>query len=176
MQIISSKHARTAPSRLLKVILAAHVAHENQTLKRFDVHADGDHIHGHSNTRIIIVSERTDHPLRIIDRLGDFPAKLVSIAEFLSHDLNHIVRVAVSLGKNQRLGYLVAMRIKQREQVILETANDCANLAWIHNVLIKFRRLIIAILVQLLPALLPGQTVPAFDHLFHDMSAIFRNV
>lgn len=69
----------------------------------------GDHVNGNGNTGIIIVAEGAENSLRTVRLTGDLLAEFIALAKLLPDDLNDIIRMAIGLGKNQRLGYFAAM-------------------------------------------------------------------
>ena len=83
--------------------------------------------------------------------------------------------MAVSLGKDQRLGYLCAAR-EQLPQIVFEAANHRADLAGVYHVAVELRRRIVHVLVHLLPALFSRQTVALLDNLLHDVRAALANL
>ena len=176
LQVIFAQSPGPAPLHLLEVILAADIAHENQTLDGFHISASGDHINGNRDSGIVVVAEGTEDRLRIFCRISDLFAELVSLAKLLADDLNDIIRMTVRLGKDQCFGNLFAPREQGSIQIILEGANDCADLAWVDNVFIKLRRPVVYILVQLRPSLLTGQTIAVLYHLFEDSTALLANL
>ena len=110
LKIFFAEDARAAPFHLLKVVLAPHIAHENQTFDGLHVSSRCNHIHCDGNAGIVVIAERTEDRLRVIRRIGDFAAEVVALAKFLAHNLYNIVCVAVCFGKNQRLGNFFSAR------------------------------------------------------------------
>ena len=89
---------------LFEIVAAPHVAHEEQAFERLDVGARGDHIYGHSDARVVVVSELGEDRFRIFfDLVGDLLAELVAFSKFLAYGLDDVVGVAVGFGKNKRL-------------------------------------------------------------------------
>ena len=174
LQVILAQNASATAFHLLKIVLAAHVPHENQALDGFDIGAGGDHIHGYRNAGVIIVAEVAQDLLRVIGSVGDFLTELVAFAKFLADDLNDVVGMAVGFGKNQRFGHFLTPWEKCGEQILPERANDHTDLAGIDNVPVQLGGNIVHILIQLLPALFTGKTVAALDELLHNMGAALR--
>ena len=110
LQVVLAEGAGAAPFHLLKIILAANIAHEDQALDGLYVRPGGDHVNGNGNTGIIIVAEGTENSLRAFRLTGDLLAKVIALAKLLPDDLNDIIRMAVGLGEDQRLGHFAAMR------------------------------------------------------------------
>ena len=110
LQIVLAEHTGAAPFHLLKIILAANIAHEDQALDGLHICPGGDHVNGNGNTGIIIVAEGAENSLRTICLTGDLLAEVITLAKLLPDDLNDIIRMAVGLGEDQRLGYFAAMR------------------------------------------------------------------
>ena len=94
----------------------------------------GDHVNGNGNTGIIIVAEGAENSLRTIRLTGDLLTEVIALAKLLPDDLNDIIRMAVGLGEDQRLGHFAAMREKLREQVVPERSDHGTDLAGIHNI------------------------------------------
>ena len=176
LQVVLAEGAGASTLHLLKIILAADIAHEDQTLDGLHVRPGGDHVNGNGNTGIIIVAEGAENSLRTIRLTGDLLAEFIALAKLLPDDLNDIIRMAVGLGKDQRLGHFAAMREKLREQVVPERSDHGADLAGIHNVPIQLCCGIDQVLVHLLPALGASQAVPVLDLLLQDHRAVFRNI
>ena len=173
MQIVLAERAGTAALHLFKIVFAAHVAHKDQAFNGLHVGACGDHIYGHGNAGIIVVAERAEYGFRLVCLTGDLFAKLVAFAEFLTHDLDNIIRVAVRFGKNQCLRHFPAMREQLRKQILFERTDHGADLTGVDHVAVQPGRCIIEIFVHLLPAFGAGQTVAVFDLLLHDVRAVF---
>ena len=176
LQIVLAEGAGAAPLHLLKIILAADVAHKDQALDGLHIRPRGDHVNGNGNTGIIIVAEGAENGLRTIRLTGDLLAELIALAKLLPDDLNDIIRMAVGLGEDQRLGHFAAMREKLREQVVPERSDHGTDLAGIHNVPIQLCRGIDQVFVHLFPALCAGQAVPILDLLLQDHRTVFRNI
>ncbi len=57
--------AGAAAFHLFEIVAAPDVVHEEQAFERFDVGARGDHIYGHSDARVVVVSELGEDRFRI---------------------------------------------------------------------------------------------------------------
>ena len=57
LQILFAQSTGSTPLHLFKVVLAADITHEDQTLQRLDISSCGDHIHSYSNTGIKVVAQ-----------------------------------------------------------------------------------------------------------------------
>ena len=176
LQVVLTEGAGAAPFHLLKIILAANIAHEDQALDGLHIRPGGDHVNGNGNTGIIIVAEGAENSLRTIRLTGDLLAEFIALAKLLPDDLNDIIRMAVGLGEDQRLGHFAAMWEKLREQVVPERSDHGTDLAGIHNIPIQLCRGIDQVLVHLFPALCAGQAVPVLDLLLEDCRTVFRHV
>ena len=176
LQIVLVQGAGAAALHLLEIVLAAHVAHEDQALDGLHIRPRGDHVHGDGNTGIVVVAEGAQNGLRAVRLTGDLLAEFIAFPKFLPDDLDDIIRVAVGLGEDQRLWDFAAVREKLREQIIPEGADHGADLAGIHNIPIQLCRSIDQVLVHLFPALGAGQAVPVLDLLLEDHRAVFRHV
>ncbi|MCS1408503.1 MAG: hypothetical protein M2R45_01679 [Verrucomicrobia subdivision 3 bacterium] len=111
LQVVIVEGARAAALHLLKVIAALHVAHEKQALKRLDVGAGGDHVHGHGDARIVVVAKLGENGLGVfLNPVGDLLAEFIAFGEFLAHGLDDVVGVAVGLGENQRFRHFAPAR------------------------------------------------------------------
>ena len=155
-KIFLAEDASATSFHLLKVVLAPHIAHENQTFNGLHVSSRCNHIHGDGNAGIVVIAERTEDRLRVIRRIGDFTTEVVALTKFLAHNLHNIVCMAVGFGKNQRLGNFFSAREQRSKEVLFERADNCANLAGIDNIPVKLRRCIVYIFVHLPPALGSG--------------------
>ena len=122
------KGAGTAALHLLEIVAAPHVAHEKQAFERPDIGSRGDHVYGHGDARVVIVSELGEDRFRIFFGLvGDFLTELVALCEFLAHGLDDVVCVAVVLGENKRLRDFSAAG-KYLRPLVAKGADDSANL------------------------------------------------
>ena len=153
MQVILAQCTCAASLHLLKIVLAAYVAHENQTLDGLNISAGGYHINGNSNSGVIVIAEGAENGLRVFCRVSNLLAELIALAKLFTDDLNNIISMAVSLGKYKGLWNFLAARKERGIKVILESADNCAYLAWINNIFIKLRRAVIHIFVKLRPTL-----------------------
>ena len=92
--------------------------------------------------------------------VGDLLAEVVALIELLSHYAHDVIGVAVVLGKDDRLGHVPTGREYLREQLILKCSDDGANLVFRHHVAVKLVGCVGQVLLQLIPADLPCQSVP----------------
>ncbi len=161
LEIVMVEGAGAAALHLLEIVAASHVAHEDQAFERLDVGARGDHVHGHGDAWIVVVSELGEDGFRILLGLvGDLLAELVAFGEFLAHGLDDVVGVAVGLGENKRLRDFGAAGEYLRP-LVAEGADDSANLVGVDDVAIKLLGGIGDILILNLPAL-PARQAFAF--------------
>ena len=171
LQIVLAEDAGPPPLHLLKIVPAAHIPHEDQALDRLHIGAGGDHVHSNGDPGVIAVAETAEGPLRVLGRVGDLLAELVSLAELLPDDLDDVVGVAVRLGKDQRLGDFAPAGKQLGEQILPERADHRADLTGVDDVPVQLGGPVVHILVHLLPPLFPGKPVAVFDHLLHDVGA-----
>ena len=87
-----------------------------------------------------------------------------------------VILIAALLAALTACMSIPAVREKLGEQVFPEGTDHGADLAGIDHIPIHVGSGIIEILVHLLPALRTSQAVPVFNLLFHDVSAVFRDV
>ena len=172
LQIILAQRPGSPALHLLEIVLAPHVPHEDQALDRLHVRSGGNHVHSDGNSGIETVAEIRKGSFRVIRRIGDLLTELIALAKLFPDDLDDVVRVAVSLGKNQRFGDLASAGKQDGVQVFPERPNHSPYLAGVDDIPVKAGGCIIYILVHLLPSFLPGQAVPVFDLLFHNVSAV----
>ena len=109
-QIFQLKHPGATPEHLFIVALASDISHEDQTLQWLYVCAGGDHLHGHSYTRIELVAEVAQSFVRLLCLAGDFLAELVPLTKNFSDDLDDIISVAVAFRKDQRFRHVLPAR------------------------------------------------------------------
>src|SRR5687768_16757186 len=152
-QVRLTDDARTASQHLLEQNTTLHSAHEDQNLDRLDVCTRGDHVHSHSNTREISVAEITDELLGILHLIGDLLAELIALAEHLTCNMDDVLRVAVILGKDQRLGHFAPARKQIDWQTIFECLKNCAYLIWRNYRAVELFRVIGKVLVEQFHAL-----------------------
>ena len=143
-----------APFHLLEVVAALHVPHEEQAFQGFHVRSGGDHVDGNGNARMVVVAELGERTFRIFVVVGDLFAEMVFFAEFLPDDLDDVVGMAVGLGKDEGLGHfkfaLFVLSVgKDFGQMLLECANDRANLVGIDHIVIELLLGIDHVLIQL---------------------------
>ena len=163
LEIVMVKRAGAAALHLLEIVAALHVAHEEQAFERLDVGAGGDHVHGHGDARVVVVAELGKDGFGVFfDLVGDLLAECVALAEFLAHGLDDIVGVAVGLGKNQRFGNFGTAR-KYLRQLVVEGADDRADLVRVDDGTVKFLGGIGDVLVLNLPALSARQAFALFN-------------
>ena len=135
-QLFPAEDAGSPAFHLLEIVAAPHIPHKDQTFQRLHVCAGGDHIDGNGNTGVVIVGKLADQILRFVRFAGDFLAKLVTLPEYLPDDLNNVLRVAVILGEDQRLGD-DAPTGENLRQIVLEALNYRQNLRFVDNAAIK---------------------------------------
>ena len=173
MQVILAEHASAPALHLFKIVLAAHIPHKDQALNGLDIGAGGDHVHRDCNAWVIVVSEIAEYPFRVLGGVGNLFAELVSLAELIPDNLNNIIGVAVSLGKDQGFGDFRPPREQRSEQIVPEGTNHRADLAGVDDVPVQLGGPIVYIFIQLLPSFFPRKPVAALDDLLHNMSAAF---
>src|SRR5712691_6037377 len=79
--------------------------------------------------------------------VGDLLRELVAASELLAHDLEDVFRVAVVLGKDERLGHLATSRKDVCEEPVSERANDEPDLVPGDNLPVEVVRIVGDILV-----------------------------
>ena len=176
MQIVLAQCPGAPAFHLLKVVLAPHIPHKNQALNGLYICPSGNHVHRDSDTGIEAVAEVRKNFLRSVSGVGNFLTEFVALAKFLTDDLNNVICMAISLGKDQRLGDLVSTGEQSSIQVFLKRADHSPYLAGVHNIPIQPGWYIADILVHLLPALFAGQAVPIFDLLLDNVSAALSDL
>ena len=176
LQIILIQHPGSPTLHLLEIVFAAHIPHENQAFNRLYIRSGGNHIHRNCDSGIIPIPEFTENLLRILGRVSNFLAKLISFAKFFPDDLYDIICMAVRLRKNQSFRHLFPPWEKRSEEAFLKRTDDRPNLAGIDNIPIQLRRAVVHILIQLGPAFLPGHPIAVFYHLLEDCAALLANL
>ena len=159
----NSPHA--APLHLLEEAAAAHVAHEEDNFDRLDVGARGDHVHRYDYPGVVAVAEGGQQVFRLRPGglVGDLLAEVVALVELLAHDAHNVVGVGIVLGEDDSLGHVAAVGEHLGEQPVPEGLDDGTNLVYRHHVAVKLVGSVGQVLLQLLPADLPGQPVPPVD-------------
>ncbi len=90
------------PLHLLEVIAAFDIAHEEQALQRLYIRSCCYHVYGHGNARVIVIAKTGQYLFRIIlGLIGHLFAELIAFAEFFTHDLDNVIRMAIGFRKNQ---------------------------------------------------------------------------
>ena len=172
LQIVLAESPGASAFHLLKIVLAAYIAHENQALDRFHIGTSCNHIYSNSNSWIVVIPEGTQDGFRIFRSISNLFAELVALTKFLADDLNNIICVAVGFGKDQSLGYFLTPGEKGCIESILKRTDNGADLTGVHNVPVKLRGTIVHIFIQLRPSFFPGKAVAVFHHLLENGAAL----
>ena len=151
--------AHATALHLLEEVAALDRAHEHDDFQRLDVGAGGDHVDGDDDARVVGVAELLQQILGLLagGAVGHLPAEVVPLAELLPHDLHDVVGVVVVLGEDQRLRHLGAAGEDLGEELLLEGADDGADLVGRDHVAVERAGVVGQVVVELLPALGPRQ-------------------
>ena len=138
LQHVGIDHPATTPLHLLEVGQRPDVPHEDQAFERLHVGSRGDHVHGDGDTREIRVAELGQEFVGLLAGAfrRDLLAEVVPLAEFLPNDPHDVLGVQIGLGEDERFGNLGAAG-KDLRQLVLERADDQANLILGHHVPVK---------------------------------------
>src|SRR5262249_46484196 len=149
---------------------------EEKAFEGLHVCAGGDHVHGHRDARIVVVPElRKDGFWVLSGLIGDLLAEVIALPEFLAHDLDDVVRVAVGLREYQGLRNFFAPREYLRKLVAQRT-DDCSYLIWIYDGTVQLRGGVDFIFVLPIPPSFARQTFAFFDLLLRfDLRALLRD-
>ncbi len=139
---------------MLVIALATHVAHEEQHFQRFDVGAGGDHVHGHSDARVVVVAKAGQDAVGVfLGAVGHLFAEGVALAIDLAHDVDDVVGVAVGLGKDEGLGGFLARREDLRFHGGFHGLDDLADLARVDHRFVQLFARVGAVFFSFGPAL-----------------------
>ena len=155
MQIVFAEHASATALHLFEIVFAAHIPHEDQALDGFNIGASGNHVHCNCNTGVVIIAEVAEYTFWVFSGVGYLLAELVSFTKLVPDNLNNVVSMAVGLSKNQSFRDFLTSRKQHGKEVVPKGSNHHTNLAWIHNISVQLRRMVVYVLIQLLPALFP---------------------
>ncbi|OPY18288.1 MAG: hypothetical protein A4E24_01991 [Methanomethylovorans sp. PtaU1.Bin093] len=176
-QVIISHDPRASSLHLLEVIAALHIPHEQQAFQRLHIRTCGYHVHSYRDPRIVVIAQRRQHSISIFFSLvRHLLAERIALAKLLPHDLDNIIRMAVGLGKDQGLRYLLPAWEDLR-QLVPERPYHIAYLARVYHVPVQLPAGVGKVLIQLLPSL-PAAQLLSFIHelLGLDLSTLFRDL